>query len=214
MKRYTLLSLFLLTISLLTFNCQKEGPAGPAGATGASGPDGTTGATGPAGTPGTANVIYSGWFSDSTFSPSWADTVLQGGLFSVSRAIKAAPGVTQTIIDQGLVLTYQKAGTLVQLLPLTFSGNSIGLPGSTLQLDFFLNVGKIIYYWNDIATGNLSGFASSGFQYRYLIIPGGVSGGRMANGRTVNYSTEQLKAMSYDEIRTLFNIPENGQRGV
>lgn len=49
-----------------------------------------------------------------------------------------------------------------------------------------------------------------GGKVRYVIIPGGVLGGRSAPGQTVKYSYEQLKEMSYDEIVKVFNIPATG----
>jgi len=118
MRNFKLLSLLTLAITFLAVSCTKEGPEGPVGATGPQGPagangtNGTPGATGPTGPAGptgpqgptgpagTANVIYSSWFSEATFNPSWADTTLFG-LGIISRGIKAAPGITQTILDQG-----------------------------------------------------------------------------------------------------------------
>lgn len=45
---------FLFSLTIILFACNKEGPAGPAGATGATGPQGNTGSQG---TPGNANVV-------------------------------------------------------------------------------------------------------------------------------------------------------------
>ncbi len=49
-------------------------------------------------------------------------------------------------------------------------------------------------------------------EYRYILIPGLVSGGRFTSGAAAGYTVDQLKAMSYEDVRTLFNIPENGSR--
>lgn len=190
------------------------GPQGPVGATGPQGPAGPQGPVGPAGPQGpagTANVIYSSWFGDATFSPNWADTVLTF-VGTVSRAIKAAPGVTATIINQGLVLSYAKASTIIepQLLPWTLSGANVGFPGNSFQLNFIPQNGKLFYYWNNLTTGNASGFTSSGFEYRYVIIPGGVAGGRFTSGPAAGYSVDQIKSMSYSQVSSLFNIPASG----
>lgn len=184
------------------------GPQGPVGATGPQGPAGPQGPVGPAGPQGpagTANVIYSSWFGDNTFSPTWGDTTLS--FFGVcSRAIKAAPGVTASIINQGLVLSYIKASSIVepQLLPLS-------VPGTTpLELNFIPQVGKIFYYFKNPTTSNASGAITAGFEFRYVIIPGGVAGGRFTSGPAAGYSVDQIKSMSYSQIRSLFNIPASG----
>lgn len=46
--------------------------------------------------------------------------------------------------------------------------------------------------------------------YRYVLIPGGVSGGRFSSGPAVGYSTDQLKNMTYEQIVALFGIPAAG----
>ncbi|HWR33084.1 MAG TPA: hypothetical protein VN451_06145, partial [Chitinophagaceae bacterium] len=134
MRKFRLLSLLALAITFIAVSCTKEGPEGPAGATGTQGPTGATGATGatgptgpqgpagptgPQGPPGSANVIYSSW----AFEPgNWgSDTTmlsLNGGI--AKRFIVAAPSLSQTILDQGVILAYMKGGVT--------SANPVGLP--------------------------------------------------------------------------------------
>ena len=121
MRKFRLLSLLFLAISFIAVSCTKEGPEGPAGATGAQGPagiGGTTGATGPAGATGpqgpvgptgpqgpagTANVIYSSWFTFATAD--WVDSAIVN-VGSAKRAIRTAPGITSTVMNQGVILSY------------------------------------------------------------------------------------------------------------
>ncbi len=190
-------------------NCTKEGPEGPAGVAGPQGPTGANGATGAAGATGgtgatgatgTANVIYSSWQAQTN----WADTTFPGaGALGVcSRSIRTAPGVTQTVMDQGVVLCYLQVGTSV--LPFPFTG-TVG------NLNFLLGVGKIVFYWTNPMTGTASGVTASN-PLRYVIIPGGVAGGRGINSEKIaqingkSFTETQLKSMSYAEVCKLLNI--------
>ena len=222
MRKFTLLSLLLFASTFILVNCTKEGPEGPAGAqgpqgpagsngaagptgpTGPTGPAGPTGPTGPQGPAGTANVIYSSWLAQGN----WADTNISIPLNGiVSRSIRTAPGITSAIINQGVVLTYWNfGGTSVHQLP-TFSSVS----GSALTLNSILDVGKVIFYIANLNTGNASG-QSAGGQFRYIIIPGGVSGGRftekVAEIKGITYTESQLRAMPYQQVCVLLNIPQ------
>jgi hypothetical protein len=221
MRKLRFLSLLLLAITFIVINCTKEGPEGPVGATGPQGPAGTNGTNGAAGTPGapgapgatgpqgpagTANVIYSSWFSEAAFNPSWADTTVFG-LGVISRGIKAAPGITQAILDQGVILSYIQAPGFIspQLMPYIYGGG-----GAVLEHNYFAQVGKIYYYWYNVTAGTGAGLTSSALQYRYVIIPGGIAGGRMASGQQTYYgrTVNELKTMSYHDVCTLLNIPE------
>ncbi len=227
MRKINLFSLLALAITFLAVSCTKEGPEGPAGAQGAQGPTGAqgpvgptgptgptgpagpTGPVGPQGPAGTANVIYSSWAAVSTFTI--IDTTLPD-FVSVKRWIRPAPSLTQAIVDNGIVLSYCRVpigGVSVNgpnLLPYIFPfGSSI----------FLLNqipvASKIIYYTADMTTG--VGWTPNGIlEIRYVLIPGGVSGGRSAekaceiNGQV--YTENQLKAMSYQQICALLKIQQ------
>jgi hypothetical protein len=222
MRKFSLLSLLLVAITFVIVNCTKEGPEGPAGATGpqgpagvgSTGPAGPTGPTGPAGPTGpvgpqgpagTANVIYSSWFNDASFATGFNDTVLTF-VGTVSRRIKAVPNITQAIVDQGVVLSYLRGGAVVnaQLMPFTFF-----FTPSTMKYDYYPQAGKIFYYFADLTDGNASAFTATGFEYRYIIIPGGVAG-RGVTPLYNGYTAEQLKAMPYDQVAGIFKIPASG----
>ena len=216
MRKFKSLSLLLVASAFIFVNCTKEGPEGPAGATGAQGPAGATGApgtgtqgpagpagaTGATGPAGTANVIYSAWFQ----SGAWTGTGTQYAYFD-----KAAPGVTAAIRDNGVILAYAK---------LTGDGTAIRpLPASTAQggTSFFLwnyystAVGTIRFTCETENTFTVSPTSTN--EFRYVLIPGGVAGGRGNNEKVVEikgqlYGESQLKAMSYSQICSLLNIAQ------
>lgn len=193
MKRYIFLSLLLVSVSLLTFNCQKEGPAGPAGPQGAAGP---TGPTGPQGQTGTANVIYSAWFLTGTgWTATGANTYGAQFLFD-----KATTSITQTIMDQGVVLGFIKGepntpSISSQVFQLPY-GVGVGY-GFFDQYELILNApGNIRFLYKSDSPWSAAQLASISF--RYIIIPGAVPGGRMRDPRT----------MTYHEICEAYGIPE------
>ncbi len=224
MRKFKLLSLLALAITFLAVSCTKEGPEGPTGATGAQGPTGNTGPagptgpsgptgpagptgpTGPQGPAGTANVIYSAWFTVST----WATPGLS---LSNSSADLAAPGVTAAIINNGVVLVYGQFtgdGGVTRPLPTTLNygtppTNSIGTWGYLIPTAGTI---RLTLNWATTTVGT----PSAGNQFRYVIIPGGVAGGRFsekaAEIRGQVYTESQLKAMSYQQICSLLNIAQ------
>ncbi len=181
MKRSVYFMLPLLALIIGVTSC-KKGDTGPAGATGPAGPTGATGAT------GTANVIYS----------PWAPLAFTGSGASYSARI-TAPGVTQDIMDKGVVKTYFKFGTAVY--EGTYHNQST-------------NSG--IYQYLTVGFINLVANFDASYPWRYVIIPGGIAGGRVASGAeelfqlqdgtTIPKST--LDKMSYAEICQRFNIPQ------
>ena len=224
MRKLRLLSLSLLSIILLAVSCTKEGPEGPVGATGPQGPPGTPGsvgapgapgAAGPQGPPGTANVIYSAWIaSPTTFGVAgWFDTTITT-IGTVSRANFPAPSMTQAILDQGATLVYH---TFAPTPPPTGGANAQALPynvgiggGNFVEVNYRPAVGRVIVFLHNVLPGT-GGFGFlAGHYFRYVIIPGGVAGGRMTSGPASGYTIEQLKAMSYDDIVRKFNIPRDG----
>ena len=203
------LFLFLFCTAVFFISCQKDGPAGnagttgpagpagPAGANGTNGTNGSTGATGATGATGTANVIYSVWFTSGT----WTNTGTPNAFFT-----KAAPGITQIIIDRGVVLAYAKLssdGSNVRPLPAT--------PGTTIFNYFIAGVGNLQFTNSKLDGSNVNPSATN--QFRYVIIPGGVAGRgnsteKMAELDGLLYTENQLKAMSYSQVCSLLKIAE------
>ena len=226
MRKMRILSLLLLAIVFLAASCAKEGPVGPAGSTGPQGPPGSagsagatgavgpigpqgpqgpTGPQGPQGPAGTANVIYSDWFAANTLT--WADST-HTDLGTISRGNKAAPGVTAAVLSNGIVLSYYRSTTAgTTQLPYIF-----GTTASLMQYGSILNMGTITYYVANQTSGTATGAMPSG-EYRYVVIPGSVGGGRFMQGAAANYTIDQLRNMSYEQVLQLFRIPARGSNG-
>lgn len=187
MKHFIFPTFFTIAIVCVVAGCKKgnDGPAGPAG------PAGATGATGAT---GTANVIYSAWFTPASYVK---DTIFSIWGFNYYQA---APGITQQILDNGTVLTYGKlngystsiwpANQVAQLpISLTYRLGT----NNTDTWSALATVGQLhIRMVND---QNTYGSISVTHAFRYVIIPGGKAGARLAQ-------------MSYEEVCKQYHIPE------
>jgi len=208
------LNLFLIaSLALLFTACSKDGPAGPAGATGATGPQGPAGPQGPT---GTANVIYSSWTA--TAATDW-DSTHTFPYWAKYEYNRTATGITQTIIDNGVVLCYMKNWPYVDWdqLILLRSSSTVQLP-YTADPDFFqtydfaiASLGKIKFMYKENINYDLFTDAElAGTTFRYVIIPGGVAGGRGVNVTYEGYTADELKKMPYEDVARIFKIPEDG----
>lgn len=188
------------------------GPSGPVGATGATGPQGPAGPAGPAGS--LTNVIYSSWQTITN----WADTtgLYAGGVNTTGaagrRGFIATASVTQAIVDQGIVVSYfkQTAAAAASSLPTVLSGTAVYW---SITLDQALRPGRVTYFASRLELGSWTASENGRFeagQFRYVIIPGGTAGGRIVSGPAAGYTVDQIKSMSYEQVRSMFNIPENG----
>jgi len=178
LKLFTLPCIFLLAITLMLASCAKEGPAGaqgpagPAGPQGPAGPAGSNGAPGAPGAPGSANVIYSAWLNV-TFRPASADS-------SVWVAEIAAPRLVDSILNKGVMKVYVNAGS-----DSAASQFIVTLP----TYDPFVLGAIVTPYFSPqkitlVATDDMSSFKIRNYnylQYRYVLVPGGTSTGRLAN---------------------------------
>ncbi len=198
MKAMTMVmrSMMVVVLSVFIFSCSdgEDGAIGPAGSQGEQGPagqDGEDGVNGQDGEPGSSDVIYSSWIPSE-----FGDSVPEFKEFLID-----VPDLTQEIIDKGTILVYARlipdgisADRFFQL-PIAFFGNPgesyYYITGSTGPL----KIGVETTDGQDIGTPLLNG------DYRYVLIPGGVPAGK---SRLI----EDYKNMSYEEIATLFNIPE------
>jgi hypothetical protein len=237
MRKLRPFSILVLALSFVIVNCTKEGPEGPVGATGPqgtpgsngtngspgapgpagpSGPVGPPGPAGPAGPPGSANVIYSNWLpSPTTFGVNgWFDTTIST-IGTVSRANFTAPSMTQNILNQGLTMVYHTFAAS-PALPEN-SANTQSLPynvgiggGNFVEVNYRPAAGRVIVYLHNVLPGT-GGFGFlAGHYFRYIIIPGGVGGGLMMSGPAAGYTFDQLKMIPYEQVKNLFDIPDNG----
>lgn len=187
----------ILAMGSILASCGKDGDIGPAGPAGPQGANGTPGVTGPIGPTGSANVIYSDWLP----IPTTAAAALPGRKnFSFTT-----PGLTQEVLDKGLVYAYLKNGG--SIIPLPYADKYLvsaeEVSGSFLTT-VLLGVGGISLNQDWLTPGTIpTGFATAtsvvgGYTHlRYVIIPGTV---KTAMNPNVN-----LK--DYNEVQRYFNIP-------
>ena len=143
------------------------------GTNGTNGIDGVNGTTGPI---GTANVMYSNWISPSFLS---ANNSLE-----VAEIIE--PKINQSILDTGTILVYVRLGNEVYQL------NYYNLALS-YSIVYVLSQGKIKIVRNILP--------SNGGQFRYVIIPGGISTARTS-------AKLDFKKMTYNQVCASLKIPE------
>ncbi len=143
------------------------GATGAVGATGATGATGAVGPQGPAGTgggtsTGTINVISSDWFTPVFVD--WQKITEKSYTYSIIET-----RITQDIIDRGVVLAYSRQSGVgpAYLLPLMLETNS-GLTNYNLVAA----LGKVNITFTELL--DIQGRPTTGLQYRYVIIPGGV----------------------------------------
>jgi hypothetical protein len=132
-------------------------------------------------TPTTDSVLYSAWIT-------LAQTPTDAGDTIYTQTISAS-GITQAVIDKGLVLTYiqdPNTGTIYNS-----SDGIVGLyPGFAVG-----KINLVSYY-----------VTYTGFKFRYVIIPGKIS----TSSTSGTITTQQIKTMSYQEVSNLLKIPATG----
>lgn len=176
MKKAWLFSISILVL-LITLNSCKKGDTGPQGPV------------------GSANVIYSEWFTAGTWKK---DTLF--GIYGFNYN-KPAADITQQVLDSGVVLVY---GKLLGYVTSVWPAAQVGQLPITLN---YMQSGKTqTDTWSGFATaGNLRirfvnntneyNVIATNHQFRYIIIPGGKKGARVAQ-------------RSYQEICEAYQIPE------
>lgn len=160
-----------------------QGPKGDTGATGATGPQGPAGPAGGSGTGTTINVIYSDWFTPAFVD--WQKITEKSYLYSIIEA-----KITQDIIDKGVVLAYsrQSVGGPAYLLPMMLETSS-GLTNYNIAAA----LGKVNITFSELL--DIQGKPTTGLQYRYVIIPGGVK------------SRANIDYTNFDDVAKAFGIP-------
>ncbi len=74
----------------------------------------------------------------------------------------------------------------------------------------YLPAPGVMHYTGFSFDGLGNSITPSSREYRYIIIPGAVSGGRLISGPAAGYTIAQLKGMSYSQVSSMFKIPANG----
>jgi hypothetical protein len=214
----------------------QQGPTGNIGPSGAVGPQGPTGPIGPQGPQGTPVVTYSNWITINNWAVANASV---GAVRSALRATPAITAnvlnsfvtlvyMRNTFNLRRTINFFNASGTLqvftfpdaVQMPYSEVDSLILNNPGPTPRVvineySFFLTPGNITFTYR---AANL-GFFGADFtplmngannQYRYILIPGGIVGTRFVSGPAAGYTVEQVKAMSYDQVKIMFNLPDDG----
>ncbi|MBV4356674.1 hypothetical protein [Pinibacter aurantiacus] len=180
MKSYSFFGL-LLAFSLFVYSCQKgdagpAGPAGPTGATGgtgANGKDGKDGSTGAKGDTGAANVIYSAWL-DVGFQPTTVEDPNDPSLLDTTGyfAQISAPKLSSDILNMGEIKVYMNEYNpdteITTVYPLPFYDDSVKASLSFYEQTITVKANK------DFSTISFSPDPNKSYQFRYVLIPGGV----------------------------------------
>jgi hypothetical protein len=210
-------ALFMASALTVMLVACKKGDTGPAGPAGSAGPAGPAGPGGPAGSP---NVIYSSWMTPKS-QGNWRDTIHNT---KVARYFtKSSSAFSQDVLDKAVVLSYvciPDLGGEIYQLPVVFP-HALDVDGNLLwhavAYRHAVTLNKIAFYLYS-PEGHVDvpiPAADDKNKFRYIIIPGGVQapasagpdgGGRLSSGHTV----EQLRRMSYSEVKALYNIPDDG----
>ena len=194
MKTKTFLTLFisLLVITLISTHC-KKGDTGPAGATGPAGPAGPQGPPGAKGDTGTANVIYSAWL-DVGYT---ADTVHNGAIIDTIGyyANITASKLTNTILTSGEMKVYLNLGTTAtpDVVPLPYFDVYSGI---SVTVDF---LPQRIFLYSNVNAGTITQGGQKFLQYRYILIPGSVSSGRLLHAVDLN---------NYNEVKAFYGLKD------
>lgn len=210
--------LAVIVFAAALISCSKDGAEGKAGQTGPQGPAGPAGPIGPTGPTGSANVIYSNWITSPYGS---RDTTIDGTCLRIRHL--DAPSLSTDILNKGTMITYFRVGSIgPYALPYTSDAG-----GATNTINSIYNLQKIFVYRHTFNTCRFNSGIAPAFpgqpvlvnlpqslEYRYILIPGAVSGGRFISGAAAGYTSDQLKAMPYEQLRQLMNIPAEGTNEV
>jgi hypothetical protein len=166
-------TIVILTILSAMVSCSKDEDPGPAGPAGAQGPAGPAGAQGPKGDSGTANVIYSDWQNvqfDSIFDSQ--DTTQFLGMY---RGYIDVPKITQDILTKGDIHVYfnynTAAAPYIFALPYADASVYINYRAAVDDIGGFIELNSNA----DLTAGVPQGGTETVFQFRYVLIPGGVA---------------------------------------
>lgn len=192
--RYT--RILLLAIPVVVFFSCKKGDTGPQGPT------------------GNANVMYSDWFTPSSYIK---DTVFGIWGFKYNQP---ATAITQQVLDSGTVITY---GKLVGYNPSVWPAGQIAQMPISLT---YVQGQTMTDTWTALATvGNLrirfvndknyyTNIATS-HQFRYIVIPANKKvtasvrqGAVSARGAQLDEVANNYQQMSYSEVCQKLGIPE------
>lgn len=117
-------------------------------------------------------------------------------------------------MNQGVVLAYLNVNVPpLRVVPLPWASQYFSTTQS-FKVDFLPDVGKLFVYQQFLTAPftPTPNFFIGTDQFRYILIPGGVAGGR-SNEKTAEingqvYTESELKAMSYAQVCSLLRIAQ------
>ncbi|HMO33200.1 MAG TPA: hypothetical protein PKE63_08725 [Lacibacter sp.] len=211
MKRLLFLPALFFSFAAILYSCKGDtgpvGPQGPAGLPGVAGSPGPQGPQGPQGPAGAGAVTYSDWYTGT-----WvAATANAANGRSNAVFNRAAPAVTQAVLDNGVVLGYMRGSATSSIL----SGSSVvQLPYFDAifydQFKMFFTVGNILHGYQSDAPWGVASLNNFNHSFRYIAISGTTAGGRFIDGSAAGYTIDQLRQMSYDQLIQLLQVPATG----
>ncbi len=148
----------------------KKGDAGPAGPIGPAGPD---------------SVVYSNWITLATTYNS-TDSLFEQTL--------AAPSLTQSILDSGVILTYvnfKASNGTYHISPIS-------------SLNYFISEDYSVGTINILSLKDLSGLA-----YRYVTIPGSKLAGNKSSAAIKGYTIQELNALPFGDLQKIIGSGAN-----
>lgn len=152
---------------------------------------GDDGAVGPKGKDGNANVIYSKWMVAKNFTDSVSDNT------NVKVGHISAPLITDSVLNNGVVIVYMNYGAGPFQLPYTsFAG------GKASTISFWIKPGKLMPYRFTHDNSNSVSLSTS-LQYRYIIVPANMNADSVAaSGRIAAKDYPD-----YEELCKAYGIP-------
>lgn len=144
----------------------------------------------------TDSVLYTNWaplnmsgFVDNNADTFFAETII-------------AHSITSAVVEHGAVLTY--------LMNTDANGDTLTVAANTVMTQLIYP--DSIYLESDPPfIDSSSAVDYSGFNFRYVVIPGKILTTRsvgVGSGQGATYTASQLQNMSYADVARIFNIPQ------
>ena len=189
MRRLPLLTLCLSAFLLFT-NCTKEDLSAN-GSAPINYNDGTT-----------SSATASGWVTAASLT--WSDAAAAADVYAYAEW--NAPELLQEAVDKGAVLVYAKTGSAPKLLPALFEKTAND------EFDLYRSVAEaqvIRLSHSTLVNGTYTAPAASNeVSFRYIIIKNVSPINEQIVTATGEYTLEQFKVMSYNEVTSALGIAE------
>jgi hypothetical protein len=138
--------------------------------------------------------------ADSVLYTNWTPLSMNGNVDNTNDTFFtqtiAAKAITQHVLNTGIIIGYVQG--------VDNNGDTLIVNASTLMTENFY-VGSI-YLESDPFQIGTAGINYSGFNYRYVVIPGRIATTGVGNSEQT-FTPAQLRSMSYSTVTKIFNIP-------